>query len=197
MTTRRVQFALVAVLATLMASAVAQPQTPAQPPMIGGLGGSPASAGPGAAGASLLATDPVAEFQALAPQLNLRPDQQAKIKNIADIRRPVLASAEKMLGDAMTVFRQAADAGNEGGIRMGAARIGQYLGEVQALRCRTAADMRAVLAPDQTARLQQLKLQAEQRQREMAAGLQRLQEQMQQAQRSVPVPQPAPAKPKP
>lgn len=190
--TRCVQLTLLTVLIALNASTGARSQTPAQPPMIGGLGGSPMSGVPSNTSASLLATDPVAEFQAFAPQLNLRPDQQARIKAIADGRRPVLASAEKMLGDAMTAFRQAADAGNESGIRTGAARIGQYLGDVQVLRSKTAADMRAGLTPDQTAKLQQLKFQAEQRQKQMAGSLQQVQQQMQQMQqiqRSVPAPQ--------
>lgn len=192
MMTRCVQLALLTVLAVVTTSVEARSQTPAQPPMIGGLGGSPASGVPSNTSASLLATDPVAEFQAFVPQLNLGPDQQGKVRSIADGRRPVLASAEKMLGDAMTAFRQAADAGNEGGIRTGAARIGQYLGDVQVLRCKTATDMRAVLRPDQAAKLQQLKFQAEQSQKQMAGSLQQVQQQMQQMQqiqRSVPAPQ--------
>lgn len=205
MTTRRVQLAILLLLTILLGPRGAQSQTkpqqtkpePTQTPMIGGLGGSQSPGLPPVTGASLLPTDPVAEFQAFVPQLNLAPDQQGRIKAIAAGRQPVLNSADRMLSDAATAFHHAADSGNESAIRAGAARIGQYLGELQALRVRTAADMRAVLTPPQAARLQQLKAQAAQRQKEMAGSLQRLQEQMQQAQSPVPAPQAAPGNPKP
>lgn len=193
MTTQRVQLATLILLAALVGPNGVRSQAKAQTqsPMIGGIGGSQAPGLPPVTGASLLPSDPVAEFQAFASQLNLAPEQQSRIKAIATGRQSALSGADKMLSDAATAFHQAANAGNESAIRAGAARIGQYLGELQVLRVRTAADMQGVLTPPQVARLQQLKAQAEQRQKEMAGSLQRLQQQMQQ----IKSPTPAPSKP--
>jgi len=199
MTTRRVQLAVLMLLAVPVSQngAPSEAKAQTQSPMIGGIGGSQAPGLPPVTGASLLPSDPVAEFQAFAPQLNLAPEQQSRIKAIATGRQPALNGADRMLSDAATAFRQAANTGNESAIRAGAARIGQYLGDLQILRVKTAADMRAVLTGEQAARLQQLKAQAEQRQKEMAGSLQRLQEQMQQVRSPASPSQPAPTKSKP
>jgi hypothetical protein len=166
----------------------------AQPPIIGGLGGPQMPSMPPFSGASILLTDPVTEFQAIMPQLNLTPAQQTKIKAIAAGRQQALTAADKTLNDVALAFHQAADAGNESAIRTGATRIGQCLGDLQILRVKTAAEMRAVLTPAQAARLQQLKAQAEQSQKQMADSLERMQKQMQQIRPSTPVPPPAPSK---
>jgi hypothetical protein len=163
---------------------LSQYQLSGQPSLPGGSGGfPPIPGGQGAIGGavgpqtlpvssvSIPLPDPVAEFQALAPQLNLTPDQQAKIKAMMTSRQPALTAAEKALSDGTSAFQPVAGAGSDFAIRTGAARIGQCLGELQVLRVQTAVQMRAVLTPQQTARLLQLKAYLEDRQKQMTTEL--------------------------
>jgi len=201
MATRGGQLAIVMVLMVPMVLGGAPPQlsSQTQSPPAGGLAGMQVGRVPLVASASLLATNPVAEFQSLMSQLNLTPDQQTRIKALAAARQAALMAAEKALDDASAAFRQAADAGNETTIRAGAGSIGSCLGNLQVLRVKTGAEMRAVLTPEQAARFSQLKAQAQARakQQELATVRRQMHDQAQQITIDMQKPLSRPSQPKP
>jgi Spy/CpxP family protein refolding chaperone len=181
MANQRVRFAILMVLMVPMVvgGTQSQPAPQTSTSLTGAMGSMSV-----AAVTVITPANPVAELQMFMPQLNLTADQQTKIKAIVTAQQTALTAAEKALTDATTAFRTATDAGNETDIKAGATRIGTGLGNLVALRVKTAAQMRAVLTATQATQLSQLKANQVQMM-ERTAILNNLQQQTQQVESSV------------
>ncbi len=100
-------------------------------------------------------------------QLQLTEEQNKKVQSVIQGKQAVLAAARKAFGEASAALNEASSKGDEAGIRAAAAKVGQTLAELQVLKTKLAAELKAVLTPEQLKKLEDMKNMASQRMQEM------------------------------
>ena len=112
-------------------------------------------------------TDAVMMLERSIRLLDPTPEQQKKIQAVLEGKNETLTAARKAYAEAGTALNDACSAGTEAAIRSAAAKVGQTLGDLQVLRSKVVAELRAVLTPEQLKKLEQIKADATQRMQEM------------------------------
>jgi Spy/CpxP family protein refolding chaperone len=105
----------------------------------------------------LIPYDPALELERRFRRVQLTDEQNKKIQSIMQGKEAVLAAAKKAFSEAGTALNAATTKGDEAAIRAAAAKVGQSLADLQVVKTKLAAELKAVLTPEQLQKLEQLK----------------------------------------
>jgi Spy/CpxP family protein refolding chaperone len=117
-------------------------------------------------GADLIATDTVTALERIIRQLPPTEEQTKKIQGILQGKEAVLSTARQAFATAAAALNGASNGGDEAAIRTAATKVGQTLADLQVLRSKVVAEMKAVLTPEQLKKIEELKANPGQRMQE-------------------------------
>ncbi len=115
----------------------------------------------------LIPADTVLILERFIRQLQPTEEQTKKIQGILQGKEAVLSAARQAFGSAATALNEACNGVDEAAIRTAATKVGQTLADLQVLRSKVTAELKAVLTPEQLKRIEELKANAGQRMQEM------------------------------
>ncbi len=118
--------------------------------------------GPGMPGPQVAATHPMMP-RGILPGLDLTDEQIEAIKRIHDTNQEAMQAAQKAVAEATKALHEAVLAGNEADIQAAATDLGNAVGQCALLRAAIMASIKAVLTPEQQAKLEQLQSRMRQR----------------------------------
>lgn len=101
--------------------------------------------------------DIVLQLERLVRQVEPTTEQQKKIQGILDAKNEVLGAARKAYGEAGKALNDACNQGNESGLRAAAVKVGQTVADLQVIRMKVAAELKAVLTAEQLKKLDEIK----------------------------------------
>jgi Spy/CpxP family protein refolding chaperone len=115
----------------------------------------------------LIPADTVLMLERSIRQIQPAEEQKKKIDGILQGKEAALSAARQAFGSAAAALNEACTAGDEAAIRAASTKVGQTLADLQVLRSKVTAELKAVLTPEQLKKIEELKANAGQRMQEM------------------------------